>query len=1311
MTTPDPDAIAVPPVDDASGADPAAASTQRLGRGAGSMAVGTAVSRATGMVRGSVLVAAVGLNAQAAGAFNAANWLPNTLYMLIAGGLLNAVLVPQVVRAYRTGRGQAYVDRLLTLSITLLAAATILLTAAAPLIIRVTATANADNPAYIQLATAFALWCVPQVFFYGLYTLLGQVLNARGSFGPYMWAPVINNMVSILGFGVFIAAFGSYSLSGRLSDPAAWGVGPISVLGGVATLGIVAQALVLLVPLHRSGFRYRPRWDFRGAGLSTAGRVAGWTFGALLIGQIGIVAVSRVGTAADQVLVDGHAVAGYTAYTNAFVIFMLPHSLVTVSLLTSMFTRLSGHAAAGDRRMMRMDASLGLRLIGVFTIFATAVVAVLALPIVRAIYWTALPAEAGSLAPIIVAMAGGLSALGAWSLAQRIFYAHEDAKGLFWIQVVMACIVGGGAMLSRAVLPAQWWVVGVGASIALSYVLGAAWGGVAVRRRLGGGGRNAMLVHAKAVLAAALAAAAGWPLVRMFGDPSRIGVAHALVICVVVGSVMLTVYVVVLRLLHVDELTQVAAPALAIVHRTMGRTGLGRAAKNPDGGGGQVDVVLGHGTLLAGRYRLDHPVVTDLPGVERWLAHDQILDRPVTATLLRYGRVAQAQDGARRAALVTDPRLLRVLDVGDHQGLAYVVTERAPGRTLADLTARGPLPADQARAIVGEAAVALEIARRRGVHHLALRPAAVHVSAKGVVVSGLGLDGELRDHGLGDARSTTRADTVALVALLYVALTGRRPGSPDGPWAAPTVAGTMVPPAELVPGIPNDLDTLCAVTLGPHDDGPHSPAELVRDLEPWGRVDLTGIEGASTWHTVAAVAAASPDVAAREDGEVAMAPESADGVDGLEGAGPEAPGDLGDAAQVPTSDDLPEKDAAEEPRGDDAATATDGTVPGLPDAPVGEDEEAVAPESGASMPAIVRNSVRGLLAGIRSDRPGTPPPAFVPTAHHPDPRSTSALKAGASGPRSTARVGDAPVATSSRRGSDGAGPPPAIPGRSSPRPADPGRQDRPGGPPQTSAARAAVQPTAQPHDVRTPTAHTPGGHRDFDSLIGRGAEVLTRTRFDPTPIVLGLVGLLIIIGAIFAWNSLTAPGGLFSGLGGLVDTGTTTGPRPTSFDAPSPSAGESGGTETAAPPAEAAPAIASAQMLDPPPGGDNNEHPEAVNQAIDGNPATAWFSRTYKSPTYGMKSGIGYAVTLQTPAVVTTVTLTVNGSGGMVEVRATDPATPTAGPVLAGGPLSPTTVLTLDPATTTQTIVLWFTALPQTADGSNRVELAEVTLS
>ncbi|WP_308121835.1 murein biosynthesis integral membrane protein MurJ, partial [Actinotalea ferrariae] len=854
-----------------------------LGRSAGVMAAGTATSRVLGVVRVSVLAAAIGANAAGANAFALANWLPNMLYMLVAGGVLNAVLVPQVVRAYRSPGGQAFVDRLLTLSGVLLLALTAFLTLAAPVVVRVAA--NDRDPEFIGLATTFALWCIPQVLFYGLYTLLGQVLNARGSFGPYMWAPVVNNVVAIVGLLVFMGVFGAYVRGGPQDDPSAWDAGRVALLGGGATLGVVAQALVLVVPLHRSGFRFRPRRDWRGAGLGTAGRVAGWTFAALVVGQLGIIAVMQVSTAAAQEFQAD--VAGNNAYTLAFTIFMLPHSLVTVSLLTALFTRLSQHAAADDVPAVREDFSSGLRIIGAFTVIATAVLAVCALPLVRVVLPSIEPAEAGSIAPVVVALLAGLAALGAWSLCQRIFYAYEDAKGLFWIQVAMAGVVAGGSVLGAVLLPPRWWVVTAGASIAASYVVGAVWGGVQVRRRLGGSGRGAVVMHVKAVASAVVATAVGWPVLGLFGDLSAAGFVKAALACVGVGALMLAVYVGGLRLLGVDDVTRLAEPLLARLGRSMGaRVGLGaRGAGRTSSarGGDRVDVVVEQGTLLAGRYRLERPLASDLPRAEGWEARDQILDRPVRALVLRGDDdagdavVRRAQDAARRAALVTDPRLLRVLDVGDHEGLAYTVTEPLPGRSLAELTADGPLPADQARAIVGEAAVALEVARRRGVHHLALRPAAVRVTPTGgVVVSGLGLDGELLGLGIGDARTTTRADTVGLVALLHLALTGHWPardGVPaEGVEVAPVVDGAPVPPADLVEGLPGDLDTLCAVTLGPNDDGPHSPAELVRELEPWGAVDGAVVgagAGAGAGAGVAAGGAEPTDDAADDEATTA----------------------------------------------------------------------------------------------------------------------------------------------------------------------------------------------------------------------------------------------------------------------------------------------------------------------------------------------------------------------------------------------------------------------------------------------------------
>jgi len=532
-----------------------------MGRSTALMASGTLVSRILGLVRAAMVVWAIGATGDAANAFAAANKLPNVLYLLIAGGVLNAVLVPQVVRAYRRADGQQYVDRLLTLGATMLFGLALLLALAAPLL--TTLYTNFSDPDVQALTVLFAYWCIPQLFFYGLYSLLGQVLNARGSFGPYMWAPVVNNLVSMAGLLVFVLVNGAFQ-SSVTDDPSSWGGGQVALLAGTATLGVVAQALVLLVPLYRSGFRYRPRWGFRGVGLRSAGRVAGWTFAALVVGQLGVLAVSRVTTRAGSL---DPAYAGNALWDYAFLVFMLPHSLVTVSLATALFTRLSATAAAGDVDGVRADLSLGLRTVGLFTVLATAGIGVLAYPIGRVMFPSGGEDAWSALAPAIVAMVLGLVAFGAWSLCQRVFYAYEDARSMFPMQVGMAVVVVGGTYLAQAFLDPSRWVVGAGLASSLSYVVGAAVALVVLRRRLHGvDGRRVATVHAKAIAAGLLAAGAGLLVVDLLGPVT--GVGGALVMCAVGGVVISLVYVLVLKVLRVRE---VDALVQMVIRRARGR--------------------------------------------------------------------------------------------------------------------------------------------------------------------------------------------------------------------------------------------------------------------------------------------------------------------------------------------------------------------------------------------------------------------------------------------------------------------------------------------------------------------------------------------------------------------------------------------------------------------------------------------------------------------------------------------------------------------------------------------------------------------
>ena len=536
---------------------PASSRATSLLRSSAVMSAGTLVSRILGLVRVVVLSAAIG--AMASGdAFNTANTLPNTLFILIGGGALNAVLVPQIVRAaQREDGGADYVDRLLTLAIVVLGGATVVLTAAAPLLIRLYSKDWSEPK--IALGTAFALWCLPQIFFYGLYTLYGQVLNARGSFGPYMWAPVVNNVVAIAGMGVFIAMAGA-----GVRPVEAWSALDIAVLAGTTTLGVVAQALVLVPVLRRSGYTWRPRWGWRGVGMGTAGAVAGWTFAGVAVAQLGFLVISRVVNAAG----DAAGVAGgRTVFDVAFLIFMLPHSLITVSVVTALFTPMSAAAAQGRVEEVRDDLSRATRSVGVVTVFATAAFLVLGEDLVRAMFIGTDATTTSQYAVAAAAMLLGLVPYSAQYLVQRVFYAFSDARTPFLVGALGTALWVAGALLAPRLVAARDVAAAVGLALAVSTVITITVWVPLVRRRLGGLDLRRILgLHLRLIVAAAAAAAVGVLLRQLvvgsgaMADGGRVGAA---ILVVVIGTILATVYLLMLRVLRVTELDALVNPLRA----------------------------------------------------------------------------------------------------------------------------------------------------------------------------------------------------------------------------------------------------------------------------------------------------------------------------------------------------------------------------------------------------------------------------------------------------------------------------------------------------------------------------------------------------------------------------------------------------------------------------------------------------------------------------------------------------------------------------------------------------------------------------
>ena len=494
-----------------------------IARNSAVMFAGTLTSRVLGLVRSPLLFGiAVGLNYPAGNAFDVANKLPTLIYMLVAGGVVNAVLVPAIVRASKQhdDGGTAYINKMVTLGALVLGVITTILTLASPLLVSLFAS-GLEGPWY-NLAVAFAFWCVPQVFFYGMYTLLGQILNARENFGPFMWAPVLNNVVAIAGLLLMMGIYGSATPENAL-DASLWDGQRIAILGGSATLGIVTQAAILLIPLYRMGIKLRPDFQFRGAGLSSVAKSGGWVLASMGAGMIPTLLISNVASVASQRAVgmspaDALGVPGNAAYTTAYSLYSLPTSLVVVSIVTAIFTRMSAKAATNDMEGVKLDTSRALRIVAVFTFIATALIVVLAVPAVYASSVPALPGQRSrQLAPFYFTMSLGLVGVGSFTVLQRVYYALEDARGLFFVQVPFF-VLHAVLIPSTVVLPARFIVAGVGVSMAITNSVTCVAALIQLRRRLGGiDGATLLRCFTQLAVAAAVSTGVGFAVLRLFG--------------------------------------------------------------------------------------------------------------------------------------------------------------------------------------------------------------------------------------------------------------------------------------------------------------------------------------------------------------------------------------------------------------------------------------------------------------------------------------------------------------------------------------------------------------------------------------------------------------------------------------------------------------------------------------------------------------------------------------------------------------------------------------------------------------------------
>jgi putative peptidoglycan lipid II flippase len=501
------------------------------------MAVGTLGSRLSGFLR--TIAQTYALGAVGIGeVYNLSNSLPNTVYYLALGGILTSVIVPLIVKANQRDRGRGgYDQRMFTLVTLALAAVTLAAELAVVPIVHLTAGSTVTgSPARLHLTVIFALFFIPQIFFYGISSLMGAVLNSRGSFAAPMWTPIVNNFVVIAVLGLYVA------IAGLHKDPSSISGSEVALLGVGTTLGIVAQTVALLPALRRVGFRWHPRTDFRRHEVREIGRMAGWMFGYVATTTITFIVTTKVATGATQ--------AGYAQYSYAWLLFQLPYAVVGISVITALLPRMSAHAAQRRYGLVRQDFSAGVRLSAAIVVPCSLVLATLGPDLAQLFlgHGAMTVADARYTGVVFSVFCLGLVRYMIFQLQLRVFYALHDSKTPAMVGLITMAVNIVTNIVALDTLPHRTVVAALGVGFGLANLVGMLIFWRILSRRLRGLegyviSRSLVRMHAAAVPAALLAVVAG------------ILTGNNFVVVVLGGGLAGCMYLLFARALRVDELT------------------------------------------------------------------------------------------------------------------------------------------------------------------------------------------------------------------------------------------------------------------------------------------------------------------------------------------------------------------------------------------------------------------------------------------------------------------------------------------------------------------------------------------------------------------------------------------------------------------------------------------------------------------------------------------------------------------------------------------------------------------------------------
>lgn len=394
-------------------------------------AVGTALSRASGLVRVSALTAALGLTG-VADTYNLANTTPNILYELVLGGVFSSTLVPMFIhadrgRARRPARPDAPADAasvIVTVGFVAITALTVLAVLASPLINQIFALPleGAAREQQLRLGDDLLALLLPQILFYGVTTLVTALLHARRHFAAPAFAPVLTNLVTT---AAGLAVWWLIS-NGRTEDDSTL---TVYLLGLGTTAGVASMAVALIPPMRRAGITLKWSFQPRHPAVRKVVRLSGWTVGFAAANQVALMIVLTLARGAGEGAVS--------AYQYAFIFFQLPYGLIAVSIMTAILPDLSEAARAHDAIEFRERFREGLAVLLTFLLPAAGAYLFLGEPLVELLLqrgnFTA--EDTAATARMLVGFSIGLPFFAVFLFCVRAFHARRNTRTPFWMNL------------------------------------------------------------------------------------------------------------------------------------------------------------------------------------------------------------------------------------------------------------------------------------------------------------------------------------------------------------------------------------------------------------------------------------------------------------------------------------------------------------------------------------------------------------------------------------------------------------------------------------------------------------------------------------------------------------------------------------------------------------------------------------------------------------------------------------------------------------------------------------------------------------